>query len=351
LAFDRPTLKTLISRVEGDLEGKLAGADPRLRRSVEYVLARVLAGASHGLHGHLDWLSRQVLPDRAEDEFVLRWANTFGVQRLPATKSGGSITVTGVLGTTVPAGAVWQRKDQVEYVVTADTDLGVGDTAIPVQAKVAGVAGDADGGVVVNLAAGIAGVNPAAVFDDEGATGGAELEAIEALRDRVLFRIRTPPKGGGPGDYVAWAREVSGITRAWEFPAYLGLGTVGVFIARDDDGDGPIPSAPEVAAVQAHIDALAPVTARVTVFAPVAHVRNFTITPVPNTAAVRAAIEAQLRDLLRREAVPGGTIPLTHVREAISLARGETDHILTSPVADLVDVPGELSTFGVITWP
>jgi uncharacterized phage protein gp47/JayE len=89
----------------------------------------------------------------------------------------------------------------------------------------------------------------------------------------------------------------------------------------------------------------------VTVVAPVAVPLDLTITGLtPDTAAVRAAIEAEIIDLLRREAVPGGTILLSHLREAISIAAGEADHALTIPAANVTHATGELAVLGTITW-
>lgn len=51
----------------------------------------------------------------------------------------------------------------------------------------------------------------------------------------------------------------------------------------------------------------------------------------PDTAATRSAIELELRDLFFREAVPHGRIPHTHLREAVSTAPGEFDHVFVQP--------------------
>jgi uncharacterized phage protein gp47/JayE len=119
---------------------------------------------------------------------------------------------------------------------------------------------------------------------------------------------------------------------------------------RDDDVS-IIPDAGEVAAVQAHIDALRPVTADAYVVAPSAVSLNLTISGLsPATTVVRDAIAAELADLLRREAVPGGTILLSHLREAISIAAGEYNHTLVSPVADVTHTTGQIAVLGTITW-
>ena len=46
--------------------------------------------------------------------------------------------------------------------------------------------------------------------------------------------LRYPPFGGNQFDYVRWAREVSGVTRAWCFPTWKGGGTVGVTFVMDN---------------------------------------------------------------------------------------------------------------------
>ena len=95
---------------------------------------------------------------------------------------------------------------------------------------------------------------------------------------------------------------------------------------------------------------LRPVTAQETVAAPVADPLDFAIALTPDTAEVRAAVEAELRDLIAREAEPGGTILISHIREAISIAAGETDHVLASPAGNVTAAAGAIVTMGAVTW-
>jgi uncharacterized phage protein gp47/JayE len=151
--------------------------------------------------------------------------------------------------------------------------------------------------------------------------------------------------------YAAWAKEVAGVTRAWVFPGELGAGTVTVRFVRDDDDTTIIPDGAEVSAVQGYIDARRPVTAQVTVVAPAAVPLNLTIDITPDTAATRAAVESELRDLLSRdEVVPGGTILLSELRTAIGIAEGISDYTLVSPAASVTHTTGQMPIFGVITW-
>lgn len=348
MPFARPTLKTLIDRAIADIDARLPGADARLPMSNLNVLAHTHGAGVHGLYGYLEWLARQLMIDTAEVEHLDRWSSIWGVDRVPAAAATGSVTFTGTTGVVVPAGTALARTDGVQYLTTAEVTLVAGTATAGVVAAVAGATGNLTGGTL-SLVTPIAGVDASAQVTVAGLTSGADIETDDDLRARLLSRIQAPPHGGAQHDYVAWALEVAGVTRAWVYPGELGLGTVTVRFVRDDDAS-PIPDAGEVAAVQAYIDSVRPVTAQVTVAAPVAVPLNFTIDIVPDTAAIRAAIEAELRDLLRRESDPGATILLSHIREAISLATGENDNILTAPAANVAHTTGQMATFGAITW-
>ena len=348
MPFSRPTLQELINRTSADAVARL-GLEELLRRDDMQVLARVLAGASHNLHGHVAWLAEQVIIDTAEAEYLARWANIWGVDRKPAAAAAGNVTLTGNNGVVIPAGTSLVRSDGVEYTTDAEATIASGTATAAVTAVVAGAAGNALAGVAVNLTTAIAGLASQATVAAGGLVGGAYIETDAALRARLLARIQAPPHGGAKADYVTWALEVPGVTRAWVYPGELGLGTITVRFVRDDDAS-IIPDAAEVQAVQDYIDARRPVTADVTVVAPIAVPLNLTIALTPNTSTVQAAVQAEIADLLRREAEPGGTILISHIREAISLAAGETNHVLTVPAADVAHTTGQIAMMGAITW-
>lgn len=346
MPFSRPTLQQLIDRTRNDLLARLA-ADDVLRRADAEVYARVVAAASHALHGFIAWLAEQVIYDTAETDMLERWAGIWGIARKAAAKATGNVTFATSVGAVIPAGALVKAFDDVDYEVTVEGTAAGATLALPVRAVVAGAAGNRATGQTVTLVSPIAGVQASATAGE--LSGGADIEVDDAFRARFLARIQQPPHGGADFDYVAWALEIEGVTRAWCYPAELGLGTVTVRFVRDDDAS-PIPDGAEVAAVQAHIDALRPVTADVTVVAPTAVPLDFTLAVTPNTAAVKDAVEAELRDLLRRESEPGATLLISHLRAAISLAAGETNYVMTAPSADVTHAVGEMATLGTLTW-
>lgn len=351
MAFARPTLQELVDRIQSDLTTRLALVGAVLRRSVIAVLARVEAGAAHLQHGHLEYLSQQIFPDTSEMEFLERQAELYGLSRTAATYASGTVTATGTNGTEIPDGTVLQRADGQQYETSGDVTVSGGTAVLTVTALSAGVLGNADSAVVLTFVSPIAGVNASATVDSGGLIGGNDTETDDALRARVLDRMQSPPHGGDADDYVRWAKE-AGASRAWVYPQELGAGTVTVRFVRDQDGSGSaiIPSGGEVTAVQDYIDDRRPVTADVTVVAPTGVALDVTVHIVPDTTEIRAAVVAELEDLILRDGQPGGTLLLSQIRQAIALAAGLTDFTLTTPSANVTYSTGELPLPGAMTW-
>jgi uncharacterized phage protein gp47/JayE len=349
-SFQRPTLAQLFQRIQQDFVSRLQLAGGVLRRSVVGVMSRVWAGATHELYGYLDFLSRQVFPDTSELEFLERQGALYGITRKAATFATGNVTFSGSNGTLIPTGTLLQRSDGVRYETQADATIAAGTATATVDALTAGETGNANAGVSLSLVSPIIGVSSSAIVAAGALTLGSNTESDDDLRTRVIERLQFAPQGGAANDYVAWAKQVAGVTRAWVFPAELGLGTVTVRFVRDDDVS-IIPDAAEVTAVQDYLAARRPVTAQVTVVAPTAVALNFTLHIAPDTTATRAAVEAELRDLLARDQiVPGGTLLLSQIRTSIGIADGITDFSLTVPAANVTHTTGQMPVFGAITW-
>jgi uncharacterized phage protein gp47/JayE len=345
--FNRPSLGDIVQRVRTDVLSRLS-TDDVLRRADAEVYARVMGGVAHGLYGFIDWLSNQLLYDTAEAEYLERWCSIWGIARKAAAAATGSVSFVVQAGAVIPSGTLLQALDGVQYQTTADATVVALTATAPVVAVLPAATSNRTAGQSLSLVSPVVGVQSTATAGD--LVGGADVETDDALRDRLLARIQQPPQGGTAADYVTWALEVSGVTRAWVYPAELGLGTVTVRFVRDNDAT-LIPDAGEIAAVQDYLDARRPVTAQLTVVAPAAVPLNFSISGLtPATTAVQAAVQAELQDLLLREATPTGTILLSHIRAAISAATGESDYVLVSPAANVTNTTGNISTMGSITW-
>lgn len=348
MAFTRPTLAEIVASVQADFVSRLNLTGAVLRRSMIYVLSRVIAGATHMLHGHLEFLGRQLFPDISEDAYLVRQASVFGISKTPATYATGTVEITGTNTTVVPAGTILQRSDGAQYETDADATIASGTATAAVTALVAGADGTLIVDVVLQFESPVSGADSTATVLSSVADGNDE-ETTEALRARFLERLANPAHGGTEADYIAWAKEVSGVTRAWVTPLELGPGTVVVRFARDNDAS-PIPDSGEVTAVQTKLDDEAPAHATVTAHAPTDAPVAFTITIVPDTVANRAAVEAELEDLILRVGAPGETLLLSEVRTAIGVTPDITDYTLSVPAANVTFTTNQLPSLGAITW-
>lgn len=358
MSFERPTLAALVTRIRADFRSRLSIEGALLRRAMADVLAVVWAGAVHLLHGHLEWLAAQLFADTSEREHMLREAAMYGITPTPATFAAGTVTATGTDTSVIPAETILERDDGVTYRVTQEATIVAGTASVSVEAVEAGAAGNLDAGETLTFESPIAGVDSSATVaadaDGDGIDGGIDEEGTEGTRNRLLLRLQEPPQGGAEQDYEAWALAVAGVTRAWVYPHEGGLGTVVVRFVMDEAAD-IFPDAAMVATVQGALDEERPITAEVTAAAPVQLAVDFSLTVTPNTSAVREAVEAELEDLLFREAEPGdgagrGTILLSQIRTAIGVAEGVEDYTLTAPAADVEPAVGELAVMGAITW-
>ena len=343
--FERPTLAELKQRIQADIVSRLELKGGIMRRSVVGVISTVLAGCSHLWHGHMDWVSKQVLTDTMDEDYLLREASIYGITRKAAAVAGGRVVFTGNTGSVVPAGAVLKRASDSALFTTLED----GFTSVGITAQEAGSAGNTDAGAVLNLISPISGVQSGAVVDSNGITGGSDIESVDSLRERVLARKQQPPQGGNKQDYVAWALEVPGVTRAWCFPGYMGIGTVGVTFVRDGDASF-IPDADEIASVNVYIEGKRPVTADVYVFAPTQKAVDITISLAPNTVAVQASVQVELEAFFKREGAPGETIYLSRISEAISSSLSEVHHKITEPAADVTTTAYEIAVLGTVTF-
>ena len=354
MPFVRPSLSALVTRIRADFRGRLGISGSLLRRAMADVLAAVWAGTAHLLHGHLEWLAKQLFAHLSEREFLLIQAAMYGITPTPATFASGTVAATGTDPTPIPIGTIFVRDDGVTYISTVATLMSGSAATVSVDAVNAGADANLAAGETLAFESPIAGIDSTVTVDAPGLTGGNDEESTEGTRARLLLRLREPPEGGADQDYEAWTLAVAGVTRAWIYRHESGLGTVTVRFARDDDAS-LFPDAGEVAEVQTALDTERPTTAEVTAAAPIDLPVAFTIAVVPDNATVQAAVEAELEDLFFREAEPGdgvvrGTVNISAIRTAIGVAEGVTDYTLTVPSANVVPLLGELATLGTVSW-
>ena len=313
------------------------------------IRANAVAAAIEGLYQHQAWLARQIFPDTADTDWMERHATLHGLTRKAAAAATGAINFTGLAGSAIPSGTQAANNGGVTLITTAAGTLdGSGLATVAGQAVVAGSAGNLAAGSALTLSAAPAGVQSAAIVAT--LSSGTDTESDAALLARLLDVIRQPPVGGNQYDYTRWALEVSGVTAAWCYPLRRGVGTVDVVITSN----GAPASAPLIAAVQAHIDLLRPVTAdflSVTpTLVPVAITASLSLSgvyPATVTAQITASLAAYFATL-----IPGDTVYRNRIAALIQDQAGVVDFTLTEPAANvamLVDTSAvQLASLGTV---
>lgn len=352
--FNKPTLKQLRNRAITEINTNVKGGDANLRRNYLNVIATALAGIGDEILRRVEYVLKQTFVQEADEESLIKHGQERKFPRKAATKANGPINVTGTSGSTIASGTELQRLDNIKYITTEEVSVGSNGTAsAPVEAINAGFDGNASAGTIVSFVSPVAGINTQATVASAEITGGADIEDIEEYRARLLEYEQNPPMGGNKKDYEVWAKEVSGVTRAWCYPIENGAGTVTVRFMMDNSYANGIPHQADIARVQNHIESLRPATAVVTVAAPTTDTVNITFSALsPNTTAIKTAVTENLQKLFKSSSTePGVKLYLSKINEAISTTPGVTDHKLSAPSADINPSTGHIPVLGTITFP
>lgn len=382
MPFARQTLTGLRNQIAQDIAAALPGADPLLRFSNLKILGDAQAGLSYLEYEYLDWIALQANPFTATEEILEAWAALKSVYRKAATIATGTATFTGSNGSLIPAGTGITRGDGTTYLTLADASIGIsGSVTVAAQAiadptGLAGAFGNCAIGTILTLSQAIAGVQSGG-FAATTFTGGADLETDDSLRTRMLFAYQNPPQGGAQSDYVGWAMEVAGVTRAWCAPNGFGTGTVVVYVMLDEaeaahggfpqgsDGvsqhdKGPdglprgIVATGDQLTIADFIIKPQPVTALVYIVSPTVNTVNFTISGLAGaSAATKALISQSVAGVFIQQGTPlagAGVIDLSYVESAIAAIPGTSGFVIAVPTGNIANTTGQLPVLGAITY-
>lgn len=353
MPYNVPTLRQIIASGELDLESSLGTVLPKF--GIEKALNISVSAGIRDAYDHQTWIVRQIIPTtESDDQTIIEVAQYEGVIRKQATYAAGPTTLNGTVP--APVGTVLQHKDGRQYAVTSSASPSGGSVVVQVQATAVGAAGNLVAGEALTLVTPVSGLQSNGVSGD--ISGGADIEPITELLERLLFRKRNPPMGGAVADYVAWMREVAGVTRAWAYDAWQGGGTVGIGWVFDDRVDIlPTPTDqqfmmeylfrhpdPATGVLVGRPGGIEPVYTEQSL-----KVTDLAIMPSPDNVDTRAAIETNLRGY-ERTLVQGQTLLLSKVRTAIGSAVG-VDNYSLDLAADVPAASDELNVIGAITWP
>lgn len=228
-----------------------------------------------------------------EGELLDQRAGEYGIERKPGTKAAGSVTIIGVSGTLVPRNTIVMTDDGLRYLTNEDVTLVDGRATVGVTAHDVGVQYNIPAGAITRFWRNISNIE--SVTNEEAIIGGSDTETDDALKERLLVRMRTPATSGNVYHYINWATEVNGVGAAKVTPLWDGPGTVRVLIVGHDNK--PV-SDEIVEACYNHIEEERPIGADVTVVSATAQDITITANVQLSTGALLADVQSRFTTIV-----------------------------------------------------
>ena len=333
--FQIPTPQQLRDDWDAEIEKNFPDAKPKLQVSFFRIFGRGLALLLSGAYLFLRNIGNGRFVTTASADLLDRHGSEHGVPRIEALAATGDTIASGTNGTNIPTGTRLKSTGGILYEVVTGQTISGGTATLPVRGLTFGADTNQISGAKLTFITPIAGVSTDTFVDTPALVGGADREQDEPYRQRILFKKRNSQEVGSVGFYVQRVETVADVTRVFVADQEDGPCTVKIRFMMDDKFTNGIPLAGDVTVVQTFVDSIRPAGIPVTVEAPVAQPESFDISINPDTPAVQTAITNALKDLFIRESVPGGTIPISKIRQSVSNAIGEFDNVVNSPAANI----------------
>lgn len=329
MAYTSPSLETILGNILRDIRNLQTEADIGTD-SDNYIRSAAVAAAIEGLYQKIGWVFRQIFPDTADEEELVRAANIRGVQQKDPVAATGTASLKGSPGVELLIGATMKHVVTGEqFIANSGAIIGAEGTAtVPVKAQKPGATQNHLTGDLIITSPPL-GMDSAAALVGE-TTGGEDLEKVESLLARLLEIIQKPPAGGAVYDFVRWAKEVEGITDVLPLPKRRGAGTVDLVVTAS----GGLPSTDAIANCKAHVLSVCSVIADVSVYAPT--IRSVDAAALVELEAGYQFVDVQAAaqkayDMLLGALRPREMLKRSHVEAMINNLAGVVDRSLTAP--------------------
>lgn len=362
MSLQTPTTQDISANIIAQLEASLGQTTPFLPKSFLRVLAKALAGVFVILYKYGGFMFLQMFVRTATISEttingriispLIEWGRLIGVgDPAPATNAELLIDITvETQSGSLPSGSQLVNSDNgVTYITIGSVLL----NAATVQATIRAVSDQAGGGgsgAIGNLSPGatvsfanpLANVSRNALVVSQTVTG-ADGEATEAYRQRIIDRFQKRPQGGAYADYEQWGEEPAGILNVYPYTSDC-PGQVDVYVEATEASSGSPDGIPTAAQLQEVLDSIEldqsglatrrPANALVNAF-PITRTGfdvRVTALTVADLAAVRDQIEAALTDYFknREPYIVGLSTPPRKDRITSSAVGGVVEDIVTA---------------------
>lgn len=265
------TTTEISDNIIAQLESSLNQTIPLLPKSFMRVLAKAIAAVYVQLYKYGGFIFLQMFVQTAlnDDTEVLSetinplkfWGRLVGVGDPTAATHAElliDVTVTSQVGTLDSGAQLVGATNGVTYLTLGSVLLNapvvqVTASAVSDQAGGggAGAIGNLNPGDILSFANPLPNIVREAVVDSQTITGANE-EATDVYRQRILDRFQKPPQGGAYADYEIWGEEAAGIINV--FPYTGDPGEVDVYSEATVESSGSADGIPTAAQLQAVLD-------------------------------------------------------------------------------------------------
>lgn len=274
MSLDTTTTKEIRDNLIAQLETSLNQSIPGLPKSFLRVLSAAIAGVYILLYKYGGFIFLQMFvktasaKDTEANGIVVNplkfWGRLIGIgDPVAATRAELliDIIVENQVGA-LPAGTqLLNTTNGVTYLTVAAVFLNASVVPATIRASSdqvdgggAGAIGNLDPGAIVSFANPLSNVARNAVVVSQTVTG-ANAEATEVYRQRIIDRFQKRPQGGAYADYEIWGEEVAGIINIYPYTSDC-PGQVDVYAEATPESSGSADGIPTLAQLQAVLDAI-----------------------------------------------------------------------------------------------
>lgn len=134
---------TVLSRMRSQIAARVTDISALAPRGIIDVMTTAVAGAVYTIHGYIEYMLRQILPDTATGKYLERHGAMWGVATSGARRAMGVVWADGIApGTIIHAGTILTSEQGLEYKTLQDYAYKSGYYALLVAARNPGKEGD-----------------------------------------------------------------------------------------------------------------------------------------------------------------------------------------------------------------
>lgn len=242
-----PTIAELTESILADLEAEFDATIDDEGKTMLRSFAAVQAGKMKQLYLAIATLQKNVFPDTCDRETLIRFGLVkLGRQPFQAVAGRYDVTVTGTIGTEIPAGTIFKTDDDalnpgILYRLDTAFTFVSNSGSINLRSLTLGEESKLEVGDTLTVTAPVAGMDNQATVTAETVQPLAA-ETDEDYRQEVLDAFRMESLGGAATDYRLWAQDAQGVQQVYPyaragFPCEINL-FIEATTADSSDGKG-----------------------------------------------------------------------------------------------------------------